>query len=318
MRACQEGRLRKPVAEESTGLDFEVDFTELESFGETTLSPKKKLSQDTTQKLSAKPKVISVKVTTKDTPAPAPSPPDTLQSPSASTLKSETEEPAKGDAPSEDAPPEDASDGDNDLSWADVEDGDTGPDTPSKPAPIQASGMEQGEETWEFATPAKRARSPSECSADSDESRLYIADMPSPHSGRPADKSLTPRPTSKLSATATVPTPPAPATPQPGTTPCPASKTQARKAGKRPRPEGGCDQLGQILRMQSAMLKHTPSPSARTQKTPRPTASPTEASSHSLVKPCVTSFLEGKELEDGGTSAGPTVSLHLNARQKCK
>ncbi|XP_063053940.1 LOW QUALITY PROTEIN: little elongation complex subunit 2 [Engraulis encrasicolus] len=349
-KQLKDSRVKEQAAGPDTGLDFDVDFTELESFGETNLSPKKKPSQDSTQ-------TTKVKMAAADKDAP-----------SASTLTPKREEAAAKEAastPETSAPPQSATPAaaastcpeneDNDEDWTDVEDGSVEeggtscPDTPTKsPSAVRSVGQSKkgtGGDAWQFATPAKRARSPSECSADSDESQLFIADSPTPsvRTGRPADKTLTPRLTSKstasTTATASAPAPaPAPSTPKtprgpPGVPPAPTSPAsqatlRATKAGKRPRLEGGCDQLGQILKMQSAMLRATPALSPTDTRShdpahrpaavgPPDTPSHSHSHSHSLVKSCVTSFLEAKEVEDGAASTAPTLSLHLNTSKKC-
>lgn len=307
----QEGQLRRPVATGSPGLDFEVDFTELESFGES-LPIKKKTSQGAAQKaeLLGKPSVAKM--------APeVPEPPNAPQALNTNTVSSKGEGPAKEDALESGS---NSHEEDGDSSWTDIEDdsaeedGDASTDVRSKQGPVHASVTGQEKESEEFATPAKRTRTASEASADSDESILYIADMSSPQPHSAADKKLTHPPPNKV-------TQPAHTAPQPSTPLSLQARAGNRRAGKMPRLEGGCDQLGQILRMQSAMLKH--SPSSRTQETPRPVESRpaaglTEPSCHSLVKSSVTSFLEGKEREDGVTNTGPTLTLHLNTQQKCK
>ncbi|XP_031417937.1 little elongation complex subunit 2 [Clupea harengus] len=302
----KEGQLRRPVATGSPGLDFEVDFTELESFGES-LPIKKKTSQGAAQKaeLLGKPSVAKM--------APeVPEPPNAPQALNTNTVSSKGEGPAKEDALESGS---NSHEEDGDSSWTDIEDdsAEEDGDASTEQGPVHASVTGQEKESEEFATPAKRTRTASEASADSDESILYIADMSSPQPHSAADKKLTHPPPNKV-------TQPAHTAPQPSTPLSLQARAGNRRAGKMPRLEGGCDQLGQILRMQSAMLKH--SPSSRTQETPRPAESRpaaglTEPSCHSLVKSSVTSFLEGKEREDGVTNTGPTLTLHLNTQQKC-
>uniref|UniRef100_A0A4W4DNN1 Little elongation complex subunit 2 C-terminal domain-containing protein n=1 Tax=Electrophorus electricus TaxID=8005 RepID=A0A4W4DNN1_ELEEL len=81
----------------------------------------------------------------------------------------------------------------------------------------------------------------------------------------------------------------------------PTSPARGGKRGtKRPRVSGHCDQLGQILRMQDAMLKAAPSKGLELPKTQNPAECRGPAgrgSNHptSLVKPCVSSYLESGE-----------------------
>lgn len=229
----QEGHSRKLVAAESTDMDFEVDFTELESFGESTLPSLKKTNQDAAQKTEA------------------------VRKPSAAEAKL----PPKAGS--------DCQDGDADSSWTDIEDnpakesGDTDLEAQLEQGSGHSSTTEkQEEESTEFASPAKRTRKASDCSADSDESRLFIDDIPSPRPDSQAAKKLSNPATSRAAAstvaassTFTRPTPSAPLSPQ--------AAASAKRGVKRPRLEGQCDQLGQILRMQSAMLKPTSSTSTR-------------------------------------------------------
>ncbi|XP_062403090.1 little elongation complex subunit 2 isoform X2 [Sardina pilchardus] len=277
----KEDQLRKPVATESTGFDFDVDFTELESFGESTPSLKKKTSQSTTQKSEAQ----------------SSQPHNSPQELSSSAPRSK-KHPAKEGAQGADA----------DLSWTDVEDdpadqsGSAEMDARSGHGHdhVHASAAEQEQEAEELTT-SKRSRSASECSADSDESRLYIDDLPSSGSaGASAKKLARPPPPSR-----------APAAPHP-------LSPQAGRTVKKPRLEGQCDQLGQILRMQSAMLKpQAAGASARAPETNRPAEPrPAETPGHSLVKSSVTSFLEGKEREDGAAHSGPALTVHLNTPHK--
>lgn len=219
---------------ESTEVDFGVDFTELESFGESSLpSPKKKTNQDAAQKTEA------------------------VEKPSAAEVK---------------LPPNAGSDcqeGDAQSSWTDVEDnpskesGDTDMQAQLQQGSIHASTAEQQEkENNEFATPAKRTRTASDCSADSDESRLFIDDIPSPRPDGQAAKKL-PRPAPITAAASTEATSSTLTNPKPSTPLSPQAGARAKRGVKRSRLEGQCDQLGQILRMQSAMLKPTPSTSSR-------------------------------------------------------
>ncbi|XP_035274706.1 little elongation complex subunit 2 isoform X1 [Anguilla anguilla] len=188
--------------------------------------------------------------------------------------------------------------------------------------------------------PRKRLKGepPVECpsdrsaSGDSDEERLVIDAPPSPRSSssetaRPkppstsATKEPAPPPDSALHAPSSrssdgVPdplNPPASDTPRsPSPEPSgragssdasPAAGEKAKRAGRRaaPRAPQDCDQLGQILRMQSALLKPSPSPaqdpvpSPPRGATPGSSAHPAQGHSQSLVKTCVSSYLEANQ-----------------------
>lgn len=254
----QDGQSRKLVAAESTDMDFEVDFTELESFGEATLSPKKKTNQDAAKKTEAVGKPIAAVA---KLPSKASQPPKALGT---GTLSSKKEDPA-----SKDAQKAVCQEGDADSSWTDVEDnpanecGDTNMEAQLEEGSIHASTtQQQGKESHEFTTtPAKRTRTASDCSADSEESRLFIDDVPSPRPDGTAAKELHHPAPSRATASA-VATSSALSTPRPSAPLSPQASARAKRGVKRPRLEGQCDQLGQILRMQSAMLKPTPSASA--------------------------------------------------------
>lgn len=141
-------------------------------------------------------------------------------------------------------------------------------------------------------TPAKRVRH-SSVNIDSDEERLIIDDPDSPfHSilnkknqvTPAAPENITDPNTSSVSDVLNVLVSPS------------SSAKGAKKAAKRPRVSADCDQLGQILRMQNAMLKSTTAKSQETPKAPSADCCPPEPkpSNHpvSLVKSSVSSYLD--------------------------
>ncbi|XP_061102271.1 little elongation complex subunit 2 [Conger conger] len=170
------------------------------------------------------------------------------------------------------------------------------------------------------------AECPSDLSStgDSDEERLVIdapssprrnsavTDRPEP-SSTSAGKELSPpsystrHPSSSLSSDGV---PETPRSPSPeagrraqGSTTSPPGSEKAKRPGRRaaPRASQQCDQLGQILRMQNALLKPGPNlaqeplsspPRGAPQGSPAP---PAQSHSQSLVKPCVSSYLEANQ-----------------------
>ncbi len=137
---------------------------------------------------------------------------------------------------------------------------------------------------------------------DSDEERLVIDDIFSPQ--RPQ--------TQVTAAEVSSPQTPDPATPGPANPPGKGTK----KGIKRPRISGECDQLGQILKMQDAMLKSTPSKNQEPVKAHVPEDKPPEAKTHSLVKQCVTSYLESREGQEEDTTLPADISVLIATQRK--
>ncbi|KAI2648253.1 Nuclear receptor ROR-alpha A [Labeo rohita] len=137
---------------------------------------------------------------------------------------------------------------------------------------------------------------------DSDEERLVIDDIFSPQRSK---TQVTP---------AEVSSPQAPdlATAGPANPPSKATK----KGVKRPRISGECDQLGQILRMQDAMLKSTPSKNQEPVKPNIPEDKAPEVKAHSLVKQCVTSYLESKEGQEEDATLPADVPVMVATQRK--
>lgn len=95
----------------------------------------------------------------------------------------------------------------------------------------------------------------------------------------------------------------------------PQRVTRARWQTKRAKDSG--DQLGEILRMQTAMFKSANEMAKCSAKSPTRCAGPS-VHSHptSLVKPCVSSFLERNQSKDGETCVVPPKSSSLSADTK--
>ncbi|KAL0968923.1 hypothetical protein UPYG_G00273780 [Umbra pygmaea] len=139
---------------------------------------------------------------------------------------------------------------------------------------------------------------------DSEDERLVIDDPLSPDSTSRAQCNT--KPSTKLPLSP--PGEAVPDSPNRART-SPSSLTGTRRVGRKPRVPGRCDQLGQILAMQKAMLKpsprqnqppDTPCPSnpqapPPSRGLPRPHPQP---SSQSLVKPCVSSYLQSTQDEE--------------------
>ncbi|XP_072241970.1 little elongation complex subunit 2 isoform X2 [Leuresthes tenuis] len=95
----------------------------------------------------------------------------------------------------------------------------------------------------------------------------------------------------------------------------PYKGTRSRSQSKRAKVSG--DQLGEILRMQTAMFKSASD--TATMKSPSRCVEPL-VHSHptSLVKPCVTSYLEREQKEDGEMCAAPHESVKNNTTEHKK
>lgn len=140
-----------------------------------------------------------------------------------------------------------------------------------------------------------------ECGGDSDDGTLVIDDSTSPPMNRPsaptAEPPRTPVPES-------VPAEPQSSTPQTATRPCRRSR----------RTKAASDQLSEILRMQSAMFSsaHETPKCPAVSNAASPGATPA-AHSHptSLVKPCVSSYLErikGEETSHASSGSAPSTN----------
>lgn len=130
--------------------------------------------------------------------------------------------------------------------------------------------------------PTKRPRRAMDQDSDSDEDRLVIDHIASPQRLQTSAQVL------DVSTS----------------TPSNASGKGTKKGVKRQRISGECDQLGQILKMQDAMMKPTPNKIQEPSKAPLAEDKQPEHKTHSLVKSCVTSYLESRE----GQGEDPNVS----------
>ncbi|XP_036431968.1 little elongation complex subunit 2 [Colossoma macropomum] len=285
---------RAVVSFDDTSIDFEVDVTELESFGESYQLSKKVKGHDESKALSknqtlglSKPKLGSDKHVL----AGASTPEDISMSSHALPKEELKEEAVKTDV----------RDSSTDKSTEDIL------NTVSEDPMNNSSSVEECSSSE--CPPTKRIRHnsvySSDHSMDSDEERLVIDHPGSPpyrvaektQMAPPAPGSITDGNNEKTSD---------PTTPLSPT----ASAKRAKKGTKRSRVSGDCDQLGHILRMQNAMLKSTMSkgqePSKAQTSECRPSEPKLNSHPHSLVKPCVSSYLDSGEGLDE-EAATPTI-----------
>uniref|UniRef100_A0A8C2YWB1 Interactor of little elongation complex ELL subunit 2 n=2 Tax=Cyclopterus lumpus TaxID=8103 RepID=A0A8C2YWB1_CYCLU len=249
---------RNVVSSGNNGLDFEMDLSDLETFGEAPIKPPKiQNGQNACVKSLNAPGSSSL----------------------AKTKKSSEHLVNTGSSSQEEM----------NTSLADV----TGPikeETTITPKTEQMSSDsgQQSDENRSFI-------------GDSDEEKLVIDDSESPANTRTASRTADP-PIIPFSESETVN--PDSLSPQKG--------TKQRRQSKRAKVSG--DQLGEILRMQTAMF-NSPVKAAKGSTKSQETTSPTRCMgpsvhSHptSLVKPCVSSYLERNQNQDGETCAAPHVS----------
>uniref|UniRef100_A0A671NJY8 Little elongation complex subunit 2-like n=1 Tax=Sinocyclocheilus anshuiensis TaxID=1608454 RepID=A0A671NJY8_9TELE len=269
---------RSVFAFDDAGMDFGTDLTDLESFGES-YKPSKKVKEQN------EPKTASTNPTASPsqfTPSPK-NPTDSLGT-------------TKHTSTSQDAPTEPL-----ELTVAKVKG-----ETDSLAGGGNGTLNESIETSSAQCPPTKRPRHMMEDKTDqdldSDEERLVIDDILSPQ-----------RPQTQVTP-AEVSSPQAPDPVTPGPT-IPLGKG-TKKGIKRPRISGECDQLGQILRMQDAMLKSTPSKNQEPVKPHVPEDKPPEAKTHSLVKQCVTSYLESREGQGEDATLPADVPVLLATQRK--
>ncbi|KAJ8247518.1 hypothetical protein GJAV_G00247310 [Gymnothorax javanicus] len=256
---CMESqRSQVSVAEDS--VDFEVDLSDLETFGESAL---KSLKEPTPSGSGAQPTLAVVKSPSRERP----------QSSKKLEFKPVTECSA------------DSSSNDSDEERLVID----APPSPQRPKPKSALVTKKGLESpnandTAFITPGSH-------SSDS------FSDPLQSHAVEPLpDTPRSPSPDASRRAQSS--------------TGSPTARGKAKKANRVtvPRVSQKCDQLGQILRMQSALLKPSPNTaqdpvSSPPRAVPQSTTSP-PAQSHlqSLVKPCVSSYLEAHQGLVQGTS----------------
>lgn len=135
---------------------------------------------------------------------------------------------------------------------------------------------------------------------DSDEEKLIIDDLGSPAATLKEQDLTSPSPSIAPPAPESVPATAESSSPHKGT----------RSARQSKRGEACGDQLSEILRMQSAMFKSgCDTAAAKSSRCVEPAVQPHQTS---LVKPCVTSYLERQKNDDGetcGSSHKPSVNI---------
>uniref|UniRef100_A0A3B4G2B2 Interactor of little elongator complex ELL subunit 2 n=1 Tax=Pundamilia nyererei TaxID=303518 RepID=A0A3B4G2B2_9CICH len=253
---------RSVVSLENSGLDFEVDLTDLETFGET--SKCKKIPDEQGDYIKSK----------KD-----------RGSPLSKKIKTFSEE----------------------MSSSSIKTN----DSVSEPAQQVLSvhiqpGTEQARQD-----PALQSDEDQAFTGDSDDEKLVIDDSMSP-------VNTVPKQSKPQTVTCSADPPVVPAsesTPESSEMSSPQRVTRARRQTKRAKDSG--DQLGEILRMQTAMFKSANEMAKCSAKSPTRCAGPS-VHSHptSLVKPCVSSFLERNQSKDGETCVVPPNSSSLGADTK--
>ncbi|XP_058623784.1 little elongation complex subunit 2 isoform X2 [Onychostoma macrolepis] len=280
---------RSLAAFDDAGMDFGTDLTDLESFGESYKPSKKAKEQN-------EPKAASTN-------------PIATPSQHIPSLKKPTDSvgTTKLTSTSQDAPTEPLEvtvakvQGETDT-LADEGDGTLNKTAVSEEESVSEDAKEKIE--MSSAPPTKRPRhimeDKTDQDLDSDEERLVIDDIFSPK-----------RPQTQVTAVEVS----SPQAPDPAT-PGPANPKGTKKGIKRPRISGECDQLGQILKMQDAMLKSTPSKNQEPVKAHVPEDKPPEAKTHSLVKQCVTSYLESREGQEEDTTLPADVPVLVATQRK--
>ncbi len=287
--SAQDKISRSLAAFDDAGMDFGTDLTDLESFGES-YKPSKKVKEQN------EPKTASTN-------------PTATPSQHIPSFKKPTDSvgTTKLTSASQDAPTEPL-----DFTMPKVQGetdtlADEGKCTLNKTAVSEKESVsEDAKEKIEMSStpcpPTKRPRHVMGKDLDSDEERLVIVDILSPQ-----------RPQIQVTAAeVSSPQTPDPATPGPANPPGKGTK----KGIKRPRMSSECDQLGQILKMQDAMLKSTPSKNQEPVKAHVPEDKPPEAKNHSLVKQCVTSYLESREGQEEDTTLPADVSVLVATQRK--
>ncbi|XP_047452874.1 little elongation complex subunit 2 [Mugil cephalus] len=253
---------RNIMSSENRGLDFDVDLTDLETFGET---PSKRSVMQETQKERAG-CVESKK--------------DTSLLSSKRKISSQEE-----------------------VSSSSVNDPITEPAVPAvsdtviqKTDPTSVDSAQESDENLTFA-------------GDSDDEKLVIDDSLSPA----VTPAKLPDPQAAAFSTNTPDTPASESTPESS----PHKVTRCKRQSKRAKVSE--DQLGEILRMQTAMFKHN-NESPKCSKSPsRSTAPVVHSHPTSLVKACVSSYLERNQNEDGETcAASDSSALNVNTTEHKK
>uniref|UniRef100_UPI0037E79757 little elongation complex subunit 2 n=1 Tax=Semicossyphus pulcher TaxID=241346 RepID=UPI0037E79757 len=272
-----ENAKRDLVSFENKGLDFDVDLTDLETFGETTpVKPSKMQKMQTEQDPCAKSKKAS------------------SSSPLSKTKRSDEHLATSGSLQEE-----------THTSLIDMDEEKTQPVvcevTEPKTDIMRPDSAQESDEDFVFTE-------------DSDDEKLVIDDPVSQAAAPTAQAKPKTTPDSHITTVSE----PVPATSESSS---PEKPTRQRRP-KRAKVSG--DQLGEILRMQTAMF-NTPSDTAKRSTASQEINSPTRCvgpplHSHptSLVKPCVSSYLERNQNQDRETCAGPPESAPVAATEHKK
>ncbi|XP_045068727.1 little elongation complex subunit 2, partial [Coregonus clupeaformis] len=284
-----ESSQRRLVSFESSGLDFGLDLTDLETFGETTQSPKRLKTHKLQKDLVSQPKDLV-------------SQPKTKSKQYSGTLVKEV---SKASTSQEE-----------ELNFM----------TDMKVVSEKEHGEQScAEQSLAATVPSANQLKPGSLQdseeqlfsgGDSEDERLVIDDPVSPVT---TTNRLPPTTVTQLSPTHQQDTPRSPSAPRDrpslaSSPPLPATGT--RRVSRKAKVPGCCDQLGQILAMQKAMLKPNPS-NIQTQDPTSPWSSqPAESLSNpnpqSLVKPCVSIYLEstqdGETYVDAPSRSAPIVN----------
>ncbi|KAM9375563.1 little elongation complex subunit 2 isoform 2-T2 [Pholidichthys leucotaenia] len=257
---------RSVLSFEDAGLDFEVDLTDLETFGETKTTKTAKK-----EKIQRKEGGFNKSKRATSTP-----------------LMSKTE-------PLEEHLTADCSSSQEDMNSA-LACMDDSVKEPASQMAVPTSGSKRQDSTHENDV------DPS-FTGGSDDEKLIIDDLISPVNTCPKRQRL-----QTTAGSADPLGPPATETASLGSVSgSPQKVSRARRQPKRG--VGSGDHLGEILRMQTAMFKSSSGTASHLPKSPSSSTGPL-AQTHpaSLVKPCVTSFLERSQKEDGEACGVPPVS----------
>ncbi|XP_029910090.1 little elongation complex subunit 2 isoform X2 [Myripristis murdjan] len=256
---------RSLVSFESSGLDFEVDLTDLETFGETTtVKTSKKLNIENEQSEKAGSPIAASKNTRSSRRLAAKQTSSSLQEEVNTSLTD------KADS---------------------IKEHSARPGFSKVSVPKNKQTRQDSDQKCEEEQPSI---------GDSEDDRLVIDDAMSPDATA----------TMKHKASTTLDTPGIPSSiPESQQSPSPHKGNGHRRISKRAKLPG--DQLGQILHMQTVMLNPARDP-AKCSAPPPESISPPQAvgssiHSHptSLVKPCVSSYLESNQNQSGEIYAAP-------------
>ncbi|KAK3558919.1 hypothetical protein QTP86_032183 [Hemibagrus guttatus] len=292
--ATEQASSRPVVSFDSTDIDFEVDLTDLESFGESCQLKKKVKDNDTKTQAPSKHEPLGV---TKP------------------KVELDTDK-TSHTSPNEASPPKDiisavSTPANEEAARVSVEDSSVDESTEitlnsvSEEDPLSSTVEE---------IPAKRMRR-SSLNTDSDEERLIIDDPDSLPKGVEDKNPVTP------AAPENITDPDTSSVSDVNVLISPSRSTKgAKKGAKRPRVSADCDQLGQILRMQNAMLKST---ATKNQESPKASATdcrPPEPKANihpmSLVKSNVSLYMDLEYREGLQNEAAASATSQPTAQRK--